>query len=450
MRRGFIMSFIQKAIPQRPEWMGPALGSARLAWLCGPKSLIQTGKSLPTVLGREKLTAVPLVLFGEMIANYLQEAGPLFTKLGQVLVTRGEILPKESLKPLEQLLDSQAPISFQIVESVLQENQIFDQFADFEEKPLAVGSVGQVHKASLKDGTEVIVKIAKPDLESAIQRDMEVLQGLLKLYSNVTGNHSEYWSMLLKDLERSFLQELNFENEAESLQKFREQVVQHNKVYIPQFFEELSSENVLVMEYLEGKPLAKVRNDPEADQQLRKQLAGTVLDEVLQQIFSSGYFHGDPHAGNFILMEDGRIGMIDLGLTGTLTGPDRKRLGEAVRAVIRGDREAAYKALLGFGYTPDDFDSEAFKEGVKQTFADYKENPDRPGLEILVNELFQVAHQHRLYVPPDTVLLIKSLVTIEGLAKSLDPDINVIARSIPVVLKARLPKALQNLIGRFG
>src|SRR5262249_26525024 len=197
------------------------------------------------------------------------------------------------------------------------------------------------------------------------------------------------------------------------------------------------SGEALVMEELGGEPISRFRQRVAGDPTAARRVADLALREILSQVFEHGHFHADPHAGNLLILPDGRLGIIDLGLTGETKPEDRQRIARAVRAFISGQPEALTRALLEFGVPPPTFQYEAFRDAVAMVVRQNEarvmaqltgkgSSDDAGGLEALVGELFRVASHHGLYVPPSTTLLIKAIVTIEGVARSLHPELNVV------------------------
>jgi ubiquinone biosynthesis protein len=223
----------------------------------------------------------------------------------------------------------------------------------------------------------------------------------------------------------------------------------NKNLVVPKCYQDLSNRNILVMELLEGDTLSswQKRGDVSADD--KKRLAGSILSEVLQQIFADGDFHGDPHGGNFIVMKDGRLGMIDLGLTGDLDSKGKAYIIKAMKSILAGDPDQALRSLLSFGVVPEGFDYLTFKESVGKVFSSHRDNVKQNGFEPMISDLFRVSQQHGLYIPTSTTVLIKSLVTIDGLARSLDPEINVAAKSIPIVLKGTITSSWQGSLERL-
>ena len=173
-------------------------------------------------------------------------------------------------------------------------------------------------------------------------------------------------------------------------------------------------------------------------------MADLALREILSQILDDGRFHADPHGGNLLILDDGRLGLIDLGSTGTFSEEERRRISRAARAFLTRDPDAAIRALLEFGTTPDDFDLEAFKADAREAFRAGRDPADTgldaEGVEKRVREIFGVARRHGIQVPPSTLLLVRALATIEGVARSLDPDIDVLVTALPVLLRSLTPR----------
>lgn len=390
---------------------------------------------------------------GKGLVRFFQESGPVLTKLGQILATRTDMISPALIRQLEALFDRQPAMTRNELELILRSafgNEL--PFALFDKEPIAVGSVGQVHRARLEDGTRVIVKVVRPGSKRRIKQDVLTLTYLTAAAFFWLGRsyRSQYRMLrrVLEDLEVGFLRELDFGVEAETLERFRKRMRRNSKVYIPKVYRDLSSTNVLVVEEIEGESLARFRKRAKDDGHAAKALAELAFREILTQIFEDGNFHADPHAGNFIVMKDGRLGLIDFGLVGNFTKSDRKKISKAVKALIARDVDAVISSLLEFGTLPSDFDRQSFKNEI---VAQFKEKQCAgASLDELVNQLFAIAHRHQIYVPQSTTLLIKTLVTIEGVARSLDPELSVVSVAAPVILRSLTPKWIRMASSIFG
>jgi len=313
-----------------------------------------------------------------------------------------------------------------------------------------------VHRAELKSGERVIVKLVRPGLQRDIDRDLnaaELLLGFLLKVPGVAGATTQRAvAHALRDLGAALRTEVDLRHEADSLEQFGRRMRTNPRVRVPMVYRRWSSEHVLVMEELVGESLSAFRARAKTDPDAARRVADLAFKEILKQVFEDGRFHGDPHAGNLLILPDGRLGLIDLGLTGESGEKDRRRIARAVRAFVAGDPEALSRALLDFGAPPPDFAYEAFKAEVTTVVQRNESHVvsemtgrnggGANGLETLVNELFKVAHRHNLYVPPSSTLLIKTIVTIEGVARSLNPELNVVAAAVPIVLRAMSRKWL--------
>ena len=418
------------------------------AWRYG---LVPTVPSAILILLREGVSEVHWKTIGDALVRFVQHSGPLLTKLGQILATRGDVLPDAVCVRLEALYTRQPAMAKSQLDVLLK--AAFREglpFKTFDKRPIAVGSIAQVHRAELATGQRVIVKLVRPGLQRAIDRDLNAAELLLGSLLTVPGfarrATQRVVSNAIRDLGTALRSEVDLRHEAESLEEFGRRMRTNPRVRVPTVYRRWCSENVLVMEELAGEPLSAFRARAKTDPESAKRVADLAFKEILKQVFEDGRFHADPHAGNLLILPDGRLGLIDLGLTGESGEKDRQRIARAVRAFVAGDPEALSRALLDFGTPPPDFGYEEFKADVaavvhqneSQVVAEMtgRNGGGTSGLETLVNELFKVAHRHNLYVPPSSTLLIKTIVTIEGVARSLNPDLNVVAAAVPIVLRA--------------
>jgi len=429
-------------------------GLAFSAWRHG---VLPTLPSATLTLLREGLSDIHWKAIGDALVRFVQHAGPLLTKLGQILATRGDVLPDAVCVRLEALYTRQPAMRKSQLASLLK--RAFPDglpFRTFDARPIGVGSIAQVHRAELKSGERVIVKVVRPGLQREIDRDLNAAELLIALLLNVPGFSRRATqravAQALRDLGAALRTEVDLRHEADALEQFGKRFRTNPRVRVPIVYRRWSSANVLVMEELVGEPLSAFRARAKTDPEAARKVADLAFKEILKQVFEDGQFHADPHAGNLLILPDGRLGLIDLGLTGESGEQDRKRIARAVKAFVAGDPEALSRALLDFGTPPPDFGYEAFKAEVatvvqrneSQVVSEMtgKNGGGANGLETLVNELFKVAHRHDLYVPPSSTLLIKTIVTIEGVARSLNPDLNVVAAAVPIVLRAMSRKWL--------
>jgi ubiquinone biosynthesis protein len=424
--------------------------------------LLPSGVCAVTTLRREGLSELHWKVTGDALVRFFQHSGPLLTKFGQILATRNDVLPDAVCARLDALYTRQPPMTERQLDTAL--SSAFPEglpFTTFGREALAIGSIAQAHRAQLSDGQRVIVKLVRPGIQGEIERDINVAHLLVDLLLNLPGYNRPTTRLAilraLQDLAAAFRSEADLQQEANALEEFGRRLRTNPRVRIPMVYRQWSSPGALVMEELTGEPLTAFRPRAKTDPDEARRVADLALKEILTQVFDDGRFHADPHAGNLLLLPDGRLGLIDLGLTGVSGEADRKRIARAVRAFISGDPDTLTRALLEFGTLPPDFNYDDFTADLLAVVRQQDQllahitgrngNPKGPAqpnrLENFVNELFKVACRHGVYVPPSATLLIKTVVTIEGVARSLNPNINVIATAVPIVLRSMTPRWLK-------
>ncbi len=429
------------------------------------------GLSTARTVRREGVDDLHWKVLGDGLVRFFQNSGPVLTKFGQVLATRHDVLPTAVCARLEALYSGQRAMPPRQLKRALR--RAYGRslpFEVFDEQPIGVGSIGQVHRARLSHGEPVVVKILRPGVEEQIERDLNLARVALSMFLGIPRRGQRATRALLTrsldDLAQGYAKEVDLRNEAGSLRDFKVRFEKHANVAVPECYEDLSSKSVLVMEELIGEPLSEYRKRAGVDPQAAKRVADLALTEILRQIFEDGRFHADPHGGNLLILQDGRLGIIDLGLTGEFSQKDRKNMARAVRAFLSRDVEGLIRALLDFGTTPTDLDLQKLQQDVIEVVGKNKKelvsrlggeegrgsaHPSSNSLKAFVTELFRVAHAHGIYFPPSTTLFIKTLVTIEGVARSLDPEINLVTTGLSVVLRSLSPRWMRWMFGlRIG
>jgi ubiquinone biosynthesis protein len=436
------------------NWGAAFIGIPRLTWTALRFGVLPSPQRYLNVAREEGLSwNLPLKVFGDSTVKVFQESGPLFIKFGQILSTRDDLLPQVLCERLETLTRKQKAMPLAEREKVLAAAfQDGSPFVSIEHIPLGVGSIGEVYRAKLRNGEAVVVKILRPGIAAQIERDFQTLRTLVKTLFAMPRLKIKSYEFLIEqaitDLYEGIKTEANLLNEAQALMEFEKRFRESPHIKIPKCYWELSSPNVLVMEELKGKALADFRED-EGQDYYSKRMANLALREILRQIFEDGRFHADPHGGNLLVLEDGRLGLIDLGLTGTFQDKDRKQIARALRAIAFKDADALVQAMLSFGIRPLDFNEAAFKEDILSLVRSYRESALKSGgeaqerLDLFVGQVFAKVREHRIHIPTSTTLLIKTLVTIEGLSKSLDPEIDIVKTALPIVLAAVAPRWLR-------
>ncbi len=391
-------------------------------------------------------------VLGKSLARVFANAGPVWIKTGQILAGRSDILPIEMCYQLESLYSDQTPMPFRAVKRKIRgQKRLFKQIQRIDRKPIGVGSIGQVHEAVLKDGGTVVIKVLRPKVQQLVESDIEWFQMFIDsmFFLSKDKELKQGLTSSLNDLKGAILEETNLTQEKESIQRFHKKYLKSSKFFVPKVYEEYSNKEVLVMEKVKGLPLSELRKKKGLSDKKRAELGERLFKELLTQVLEDGDFHADPHAGNVFYLEDGRLAFIDLGLTGKFTSKDRKRLAQAVKAFFDQDSKRVIKALLEFGEHNESFDLEQFEEEIievvnqnKSEMRSYLSGSGKKGdtLENFVSKLFEISRRHGIYVPRDTTLLIKTLVTVEGVSRSLAPEFNLAKSAAPVVVGSLVPK----------
>jgi ubiquinone biosynthesis protein len=363
----------------------------------------------------------------------LDEAGVTFVKLGQVLSTRSDVIPASVALELSRLQDQVSPAPWPQIEAVLTEElgaPPHQVFADFVTEPLAAASVAQVYAATL-DGVPVVVKVQRPGIASVVDRDLDIVRRLARLLERNTD-----WgrSMGVRSLANGFAdamrEELDFTVEAGNMTSVAagKSVLGNRDVVVPTLHPKYSTGRVLTMQRLDGIGLGNAAQSI-ADRGLdAAKLAKILFECLLSQVAIDGVFHADPHPGNFLLLTDGRIGMLDLGSVGRLDPSTREALQRFLLAVDHGDPVAATDALLEIVYRPDVIDEQSLERAVGQFMARHLAAGAQLG-PAMFNDLFKIITSHDLGVPPEVAAVFRALATVEGTISRIFPAFDLVAAS---------------------
>jgi len=367
-----------------------------------------------------------------------EELGPTFVKLGQVLSTRPDILPESYTSELAALRDDVRPFPYEEVEKILvseYRRPITEIFLTIEREPVASASISQVHRATLGDGRVIALKVRRPEITRIVQADLDILKNLALLAERRLTFLSVYRPYALaREFERTIKRELDFNIERRTMQRCRTQFANDPTVHIPYAVEEFSTSRVIAMEFIEGvsiddlDALRRLHLDP-ADLAIR----GARI--LLKQIFEFGFFHADPHPGNLRVLPDGVIVPLDYGMFGQLDSRTRERIADLLSGLLDQDPDRVLRALDALDIKGDQVDPRALRRDVSELVQSYSElTLENLQLGVLLRELVGLIRTHHLHIPPDLILLIRSLVTIESVGRALDPRFD-IARQLEPFLR---------------
>jgi ubiquinone biosynthesis protein len=366
-----------------------------------------------------------------------EDLGPTFVKLGQLLSTRPDLLPESYTTELAALRDDVRPFPFTQVETILRQEYgrpLSEVFASIDETAVASASISQVHRAVVCDGRVAALKVRRPDIAKVIQADLDIVKNLAQLVERRLPNLAVYRPLgLAREFERTIKRELDFSTERRTMQRCRIQFADDPTAHIPLVLDELSTPSVIAMEFIDGVSIddldgiRRLDGDP-AD------VAVTGARILLRQIFEFGFFHADPHPGNLRVLPGGVIAPLDYGMFGQLDGRTRERIAGLLLGLLSQDSDRVIRAVESLEIRGETLDSRAFRRDVGELVASYSElSLDAINLSILLSELVTVIRTHHLHIPPDLVLLIRALVTIEAVGRHLDPHFDIARQLTPFV-----------------
>ncbi len=386
----------------------------------------------------------------------LEHLGPTFIKLGQMLSSRPDLVDPMLSKELEKLQDTVPPFPGEIAAGIIEEElgkPVRQLFASFDPEPVASASIAQVHKVMLNDGTAAAVKVQRPDIENIISMDIRILTDLARFSEHHIKKLSYFQpESLIEKFSEGLHNELDFEHEKDNLARFTELYGKRRNLRIPGFYPHLSSRKVFVMEFIDGIKISSIWErsgfEPqESDRRLLRHMktgitynphviADRFVSLVLEQIFDKGYFHGDPHPGNVMVLPGNKICFLDFGVMGTITGRQKEQMTNMLLAIPSRNMPRFTRSLLslvGISHMSE-FDSlmQECSVLIEKYLGGTLEDIE---LGSLIQDLITVITSYHLCVPPELSLLSKSLTAVEGIAVQLDPKFNILNKLIPFIQK---------------
>lgn len=371
-----------------------------------------------------------------------EDLGPTFVKLGQVLSTRPDLLPEAYTAELSSLRDDVRPFPFAEAETILTEEYgrpPAEVFATLDPTPVASASISQVHRATLPDGRLVALKVRRPGIEKMVQADLDILKNIAQLAERRLPFLVPYGPVALaREFERTIRREMDFNVERRTMERCLAQFASDPSAHIPFVVKELCTARVIVMEFIGGcgpddlEGLRRMGVDPHA-------VAVRGARILLTQIFRFGFFHADPHPGNLRVLPGGVIVPLDYGMFGQLDAVTRERIADLFSGLLAQDTDRVLRALDALEIRGEHVDPRALRRDAAELVAAYSDlTLDNIDLGVLLRELIGFIRTHHLHIPPDLVLLIRSLVTIDGLGRSLDPHFDIAGELYPFLRQLTL------------
>ena len=372
----------------------------------------------------------------------LEELGSTFIKLGQVLSTRPDLVSAAYVVELKKLQHECEPLDFADIYEGIREGlgaSPDEMFESIDPIPFATASIAQVHKAVTKAGLEVVVKVQRPGIREQMRADIDILYRIARILDSVIEESAITESSgVVREFEYALNAELDFNIEAANCREFKRLHEGRDDVVVPKVYEALSSDSVLTMELLHGVPFTDLPEDADLPA-----IAERTVREAFDEVFIDGFFHGDPHPGNLLLLDDGRYGILDFGLCGRLTPQMRETLIVLALAIAIKDADTAARTLYRLGSADTRVSISELRDDINALFDKWLgRSIEDVDSTLLLQELLNLAMKHRIRIPPEYTMLGRAGATIEGIVREFGPELD--------VAKVAAPYAEQLLIGRVG
>ena len=402
----------------------------------------------------------------ERLRIMFEELGPSFIKFGQVLSCRPDLLPVEYARELCRLTDSVSPFPFEQAKEIIEQDlgaPLEALFLEFDPVPVAAASIAQVHRAVLLDGSEVMVKVQRPHIDRIIDRDISILQGIAELmdaYVPEIAVHNPKGIVI--EFARTIHRELDFFIEAANATRLRRNFEGSNVMYVPRVYSHLTTRHVLVLERIEG---IRIDDLDAIDRQGfdRHSIAKAGADAFFKMVFQDGFFHGDPHPGNLFILPDGRLAPVDFGIVGRVTEENMSYYSDILIAIAERDFDKLIDQYVNIGFLSDErMDRDTLRRELKEDLEEFLEpyygmSVKQVDLGAYLDRLTQISIRFKLRMPQNLYLVNKTLLTIDGILRQLEPDFNLVEMAEPYVARLirkqkdprRAAKAAWNSVKEF-
>ncbi|RLB04176.1 MAG: AarF/ABC1/UbiB kinase family protein [Deltaproteobacteria bacterium] len=400
---------------------------------------IQVGLQLISRKSREHIEKLTRA---ERVRMALEELGPTFIKFGQILSTRPDLIPIEYIKELSKLQDQVSPFSYEEVREIIRtETGRWPEeiFQEFDKTPLAAASIGQVHRAELRDSEEVVIKVQRPNIQKTIEVDLEIMLHIASLMEKHLEELEHYRpTKIVEEFAKTLGKELDYTIEAAHIERFAKQFVGDSTVYVPRVYRELTTERIITMEYIDGIKASEIETLKKEGYDLEL-IATRGANLIMKQIFVHGFFHADPHPGNIFIMPDNVICYLDFGMVGRITRQEREDFVDVIVHVVREDAKGAVDAILKITNYQTEPDREALERDIAELMDQYLYLPLK---EIrtakLLHQALEISSRHRIFIKPDLFLMMKALSASETLGRKLYPDFNLVEHARPFIRRIQL------------
>jgi ubiquinone biosynthesis protein len=380
----------------------------------------------------------------ERVRMAIEELGPTYVKLGQVLSTRPDLIPIEFTKELSRLQDKVPPFPFEAVKTTIEEEfgkPLEDLFTFIDKTPFASASIGQVHRAQLEDDEMVAVKVQRPGIKKNIEIDLEIMLHMATLVERNIKEMALYRPVkIVEEFARTLEREIDYTIEAGSIERFSRHFLADPNVYIPKVYREKSTDRVLTMELVDGIKVSEIDKLETAGLDL-KMSTDRGAGFYLKQVFELGFFHADPHPGNIFILPENIVCLIDFGMTGSVNLETREDFVDLIDGIINRQESKVTQVLLKLTQWEEEPPIKQLERDVSDFMGQHLYRPLKE-IEVgkLLNHLLELASRHFLIIAPDIFLMMKTLTMMEGVAMTLDPDFDMIAKAEPFIKRIKLAR----------
>lgn len=371
----------------------------------------------------------------EEIRIALEELGPTFVKIGQILSTRPDLLPEDFINEFKKLQDDVKPEKSDEIIRIIEDefnDDIDNIFISFDREPMASASMAQVHKAIIKDGDEVVVKVQRPNIRERMLEDISILRSIAKITTLTFHDYAINLNDVIDELWDSANNELDFIKESNNVELFYQNNRDVNCIKVPKVFKEYTTSKVITMEYIDG---IKISNCDELDDKGYdlEDIAKKLVQNYFKQVFEDGYFHGDPHPGN-ILINDRKIAYIDFGMMGYISKSMRTKFMQFISGIAMRDIWEMTESVIRIGIIKGKLDKNKLYGDISEIYSRYiDESLGDINIAEMMNEVFKVCKKNSIVMPKDMVMLLKAIMTLEGLLTIIAPSISVMDVVIPYI-----------------
>ena len=358
----------------------------------------------------------------------IEELGPTYIKFGQLLSTRKDLFDQDIIDELSKLRDSVEPFDTDIAKAIFKNEtglDIDDIFKEFNDIPIGSASIGQVYEGKLKNNEDVIVKIQRPNIEETIKSDIEILRSIASALKDLYKDIDIDLKQVIEEFNTQLMRELDYNFEAMNAIKFKKMFEDSKEVYIPSIYSEYSTEKVLIMEKIIGIKLSDISKIRELGWST-KNIAEIGVRSLFKQVFEYGFFHGDPHPGNIFVVSSNCISYIDFGMVGIVDSKTLNFLNHMAIAISKKNIDRVIHLLIDMNILNSDIDTSSFRQDLLYLMHYYYDVPiEKLSIANILNDMFRFLRKYKVCIPSQLSMLAKTIITLEGTARNLDPDFSI-------------------------